>query len=291
MNDSGQTDSEEARPHLFCAYCGTEDASDYGYCDHCGEKVEAPDDIRYGPSDIGRCSACGAKNQLHARHCVECGVLIDDHPLISGPPQADASVRDAAYPDPAVDFPENESDDSPEPDVASQSRPESPSTINRKNKPSMRDLSGDARGAPYRPPLPKPEPPLPGRSDNPNEMLDDLEPNSSGERDAELPPELRGYNWGAALLAPIWGTANKVWFSTVLFALWILPIPPMVGLPLYVIGSAYMGFQGNELAWQAKKWKSAQHFRRIQQNWAFWGFIASPIIMMGIITIPFWLSN
>jgi serine/threonine-protein kinase len=106
-----------------------------------------------------------------------------------------------------------------------------------------------------------------------------------------LPSELQGFNWGALILAPIWGVANTAWVVTPLFALWILPVPWPIGLPIYVVGSIFVGFQANEMAWRAKEWKSIEDFKRIQQSWAFWGFIASPIVMLGIITVPFGIWN
>jgi len=295
MTNSGLPGSEEAKSHLFCAYCGTEDEADYGYCDHCGEKVEAPDDIRYHPTDLGQCPECDASNQLHARHCVGCGVLLDDHPLVPPTMRADRSISDAAYPDPAVDLPDKTTVDDLPPDITAQ-KPLSPPKpqkfgSSRSNPPSLRDVDTRGPGVPYRALKPDSEDKQTDEPDFWSDEQPDDEPNNSGHPEAELPPELQGFNWGALILAPIWGVDNKAWVTTPLFALWILPVPWQIGLPIYVVVSIFVGFHANELAWKSKKWGSIRDFKRIQQSWAFWGFIASPIVMLGIITVPFGIWN
>ena len=289
MTNTGQTGSEEAKPHLFCAYCGTEDQADYGYCDHCGEKVETPDDIRYHPKDLGYCPECNAANQIRARHCVGCGILLDDYPLVASAWKADNSAQDAAYPDPDPDYPGGTTTEDLPPDITSQIPPAPPETpvFTTPRRPSLRDVGGRGRGVPYRSRRTESESDRSEESDPWGEPDPNAEPNTSGEPDAVLPPELEGFNWGALILAPIWGVANKTWVVTPLFTLWILPVSWQVGLPIYIAGSIYVGFQANELAWRAKAWKSVGHFQRIQQTWAFWGFIASPIVLLGLITVPF----
>jgi hypothetical protein len=236
MTDPGQTGSEQTRPHLFCAYCGTEDQSDYGYCDHCGEKVEAPDDIRYHPTDLGNCPVCDATNQLRARHCVGCGVLLDDHPLVASTWKADSSAQNAAYPDPEPEYEGGTSIDDLPPDITSQTPPEPPetpgSTTPRSSRPSLSDVGARSRGVPYRNRRTESESDRPDDPGTWDEQLDEAIPNDSGQPDAELPSELQGFNWGALILAPIWGVANKVWVVTPLFGLWILPIPWPIGLPI-----------------------------------------------------------
>jgi hypothetical protein len=260
-----QTTEPGTNGHLFCPYCGTEDKANYGYCDHCGEKVEAPDDIRYRPADLGYCTECETKNLIRARHCIGCGILIDDHPLKPSPAAPGRVANDAAYPDtppPVVDaF-----------DSRMETRRAPPTT-----RPSDRqEIDGDA----------------PGSEDEAAQSNEDAtEDNNSGTPDAVLPEALRGYNWGALILGPVWGVGNKAWFATVLFALWFLPVPPALSIPAYILGSLYIGFNGNLWAWRGRRWDSVEHFRRAQQNWAFWGFVASPLVMIGLITAPFWNSG
>ena len=291
MTNLGQTGSEKAKPHLFCAYCGTEDQADYGYCDHCGEKVESPDDIRYHPSDLGHCPECNASNQIRARHCVGCGIFLDDHPLVASSWKADSTAQDAAYPDPGPDYPRGTTTEDLPSDITSQTPPPPPEMPEQTSprRPSLRDVTGRGRGVPYRSRRTESKSNRAEEPDASGGPVRDLEPNTSGEPDAVLPPELEGFNWGALILAPIWGVANKTWVVTPLFALLILPW--QIGLPIYVAGSIYVGFQANELAWRAKAWESVGHFQQIQKTWAFWGFMVSPIVLLGIITVPFGIWN
>lgn len=119
---------------------------------------------------------------------------------------------------------------------------------------------------------------------------------------AQLPKGIQKFNWGALLLGLIWGIFNRVWFT-----LWIIPIqilgyvPILLGisfegagaiaLPLFFlfyyvlpIGFAvYLGFNGNKLAWQAKKWQSVEQFHKTQLLWAKGAFIAYAVF--AILTI------
>lgn len=286
-------DANRRGEHLFCAYCGTEDMADFGYCDHCGERVAAPDNTHFSSHELGKCQVCSTENQLHARHCMGCGIALEEKPLIpSGHRPRESSVRDAVYPDPA------EPEGPPPPARVSTAKPDErrddrriPPYARPKRPRSRREQvdnwsSGDTRGADSRSDADE----YGGRPYDPPE-LDEEEINDSGTAEAQLPSELKGYNWGALLLGPIWGVGNRTWIATVLFALWIIPFPPAIGLPLYVIGSLYLGSHANRWAWRSKKWMSIRHFRRAQQNWAFWGFIISPIIVFSIVTVPLWASN
>ena len=86
---------------------------------------------------------------------------------------------------------------------------------------------------------------------------------ASGQTDhLVLPPELKGWNWGAFLLNWIWGIFNGVWIS--LFAL-----IPIVNIVIMVI----LGVKGNQWAWENKDWENAEHFKKTQKNWALAGFI------------------
>lgn len=86
-------------------------------------------------------------------------------------------------------------------------------------------------------------------------------PNTSGQgRGAAIPPEIKGWNWGAFLLTVIWGVGNRVWIS-------LLFLIPLVHLVMVFV----LGAKGNEWAWQSKKWDSIEHFRRTQRSWRNWG--------------------
>jgi hypothetical protein len=82
--------------------------------------------------------------------------------------------------------------------------------------------------------------------------------NTSGQESATLPPELKGWNWGAFFLSWIWGIGNNVWIALLAFILGI-------------IWMIVLGIKGNEWAWQHKRWDSIEHFKRTQRTWAKWG--------------------
>ena len=79
---------------------------------------------------------------------------------------------------------------------------------------------------------------------------------------AELPQELRGWNWGAFLLNWIWGLGNRTFIA-------LLALIPGVNLIVMVV----LGVKGSEWAWRNNKWYNAKHFRQTQRNWAIAGFI------------------
>lgn len=87
--------------------------------------------------------------------------------------------------------------------------------------------------------------------------------NNSGQgKLAALPPQLYGWNWGAFFLTWIWGIGNN---TTIAFLAWI-PIANFVMIFM-------LGAKGSEWAWQNKRWKSIEHFKKVQKLWAIWGFI------------------
>jgi hypothetical protein len=110
--------------------------------------------------------------------------------------------------------------------------------------------------------------------------------NDSGTSDAALPEELKGWNWGAFLwgmigFAPIWGYFNRVWIALVLVFVWVSPfVPTVLRGPIIIAGllvTVYLGFKGNELVWRARRWESADHFRRVQQGWMTWGLLIAVV--------------
>jgi hypothetical protein len=85
--------------------------------------------------------------------------------------------------------------------------------------------------------------------------------NTSGQgKDAVIPEEIKGWNWGAFLMSWIWGIGNRVWIALLAFLLGI-------------IMSIILGIKGNEWAWQNKTWNSVEHFKKTQRTWAVVGVI------------------
>lgn len=83
-----------------------------------------------------------------------------------------------------------------------------------------------------------------------------------------LPAELRGFNWGALLLAPIWSIFNSTWLG-------LLSLAPYVGLLMCIV----LGFKGNEWAWQNRRWDSIEQFYKDQQDWGFRALVVYCILL------------
>jgi serine/threonine protein kinase len=132
--------------------------------------------------------------------------------------------------------------------------------------------------------------------------------NTSGQgQGALVPVEIRGWNWGAFLLAPYWSLANRTWiglwcllFPTV--GLWFLNLlgilHPSLTVLFYGIGFAlelgimlFLGRKGNRLAWQNTPWRSITQFKSHQRKWAIAGIlIGMPIYLAAIGSRWFYLT-
>ncbi len=84
--------------------------------------------------------------------------------------------------------------------------------------------------------------------------------NTSGHKSAVLPPELRGFNWGALLLSWVWAIGNKSWLG-------LLGLVPIIGFFVRF----FLGAKGNEMAWRNRRWQSVNQFRATQRTWAIVG--------------------
>ncbi|MCX5990846.1 MAG: zinc ribbon domain-containing protein [Chloroflexi bacterium] len=100
---------------------------------------------------------------------------------------------------------------------------------------------------------------------------------------AQIPPEIKGWNWGAFFLGWIWGLGNSVWIALIE---WV----PYVGWVMAFV----LGAKGSEWAWAAKKWDSVEDFKRTQRTWALWGlgwWIAVAAILVLIIALVVLISD
>jgi hypothetical protein len=79
---------------------------------------------------------------------------------------------------------------------------------------------------------------------------------------AVLPPQLRGFNWGALWLSWIWAIGNSTWIG-------LLALIPCVNLVMMVV----LGVKGNEWAWQNRRWNSIEEFQAQQKVWAIVGWV------------------
>ena len=100
--------------------------------------------------------------------------------------------------------------------------------------------------------------------------------NTSGTgKAAGIPPEIRGWNWGAFLLNWMWGIGNNTFIALLMFV-------PFVNIPMVFI----LGAKGNEWAWRNQQWASIEHFKSVQRKWTIGAliFYAATILLMGTMT-------
>ena len=87
-----------------------------------------------------------------------------------------------------------------------------------------------------------------------------------------IPNEIKGWNWGAFLLSPLWTFNNQVWIG-------LLAWVPVIGFWMAIA----LGVKGNEWAWKSRRWQSIEQFKVHQRRWAIVG------IVLGIsVNLIFW---
>lgn len=72
------------------------------------------------------------------------------------------------------------------------------------------------------------------------------------------------------ILAPSWALGEQI-------AEVLLAPTPLLGFALL----KHLGSTGNELAWNARHWRSAEEFNRVQRNWS----LAGNLIIIGIVLV------
>jgi len=92
-------------------------------------------------------------------------------------------------------------------------------------------------------------------------------------RQAVVPQELKGFNWGAFLWSWIWSIAHKTWIG-------LLSLVPVIGVIVWFA----LGFKGNEWGWRSRRWESVEHFRQVQQKWTRWGVVGI-VVSLGVGTV------
>ena len=96
------------------------------------------------------------------------------------------------------------------------------------------------------------------------------------EINTEIPPEIKGWNWGAFLLNWIWGIGNNTYIAFLMFVPFINIVMPFV-----------LGAKGNAWAWQNKKWDSIEHFKSVQRKWCRWSLVVVVVVICIFIAIFF----
>jgi len=100
--------------------------------------------------------------------------------------------------------------------------------------------------------------------------------NTSGMGEqAIIPPELRGWSWGAFFFSWVWGIFNNSLLTLLTF------IPFFGFIWIFVCGA-----KGNEWAWKNKRWDNVEHFKKVQKKWA----VAALCVFLLAIVIPIFLA-
>ena len=108
------------------------------------------------------------------------------------------------------------------------------------------------------------------------------EANRSGDKKSDVPKEIKGWNWAAFLIPPLWGLFSGVPLAILMLALYLPIFSEGMRVIALIGGSLFLCISGNELAWKGKKWKSVQHFKNVQKKWLSWA-VALNIIYIIII--------
>ena len=236
---SGQSPNqnpEQESKTIYCMHCGTAGSVDDYACDLCGERVYVPDPSRVPPLGFTSCQNCASVNEAHASYCAVCSTEIDQSARIS-------------------------------PDGADSHRNEGESRFGlgreRRDDPPSRERE---RGTGYR---------IGSGTFKPSEWGFPRRSRPSRDNREQTPQEIQRWNWSAFILGPIWGMVHGIWWSILGF-LPLLPISPLlrsIGFIVLIGVMLILGLKGNEMAWRARQWDSAEKFLAVQQRWATWSFI------------------
>ena len=245
---------------MYCSHCGTENAKGGYSCTRCGERLIEVDTDTPSPLGLVSCARCGGANNTRAGYCWVCGTEMNDAVRLSPVPRV-APARAAGKYQPdlnpiSVPVPSSESKD----EVADLRGPAAPDSV-----------PGMGTG------------PTVGPSADEYATADEPEENTSGMRNAEVPRQIKGWNWAAFLLTPIWGIFSGVPIAALMFAVYLPFFPDLLRFAALLGGSLFLGFRGNELAWRGKKWRSVKHFKEVQQRWLVWSIglnLAGLIILL-----------
>lgn len=240
---SGHTSS------IFCAHCGTRNRADAFMCDRCGERVYRPNADQPPPLGLAACGKCDATNEAHAFYCVDCGHSMESAVRISPEGASSSSSSGVAE------------------------KPQPRARVERPEPQQQRRRSPEPRAN-----TSKKEPARPAQ-ELPNSTGSAAD-NGSGVRGAQLPESLKGFNWGAFLMGPIWSLFNQVWIGLIGFISVIPQIPIEIRLLITLALALYLGFKGNELAWRSKKWSSTAHFASVQRTWLIVGLAATLVFLI-----------
>jgi hypothetical protein len=106
-------------------------------------------------------------------------------------------------------------------------------------------------------------------------MNQDQEYTSGLGKESVVPPEIKGWSWGAFLLNWIWGIGNSTYIALLMFV-------PLVNIVMLFV----LGAKGNKWAWQNRTWRDVEHFKKTQKKWSIAGailvFVFLPLFVISI---------
>jgi hypothetical protein len=91
-----------------------------------------------------------------------------------------------------------------------------------------------------------------------NEISDEKENNPTSNYDLN---RLNKWNWGAAILTPVWALSNRLSIWTFL---WFVPF-------VNILVIIHLGLNGNRLAFEKNKTLTLDEFLALQKIWSAWG--------------------
>ena len=126
-----------------------------------------------------------------------------------------------------------------------------------------------------------------------------IEGDQTQEVAATVPDGIKRWNWGAFLIPWIWAIGNKVWIGLLALVAaaglmtenvlsWndiVLPCEGVLAvlfLLTWLVLAIVLGIKGNAWAWQSRKWRSVESFRRAQRIWAYVGLVVVAATAAGV---------
>lgn len=103
---------------------------------------------------------------------------------------------------------------------------------------------------------------------------------SSASTSASSKP-VSGWNWGAFYFGWLWGVFNGVYWP-------LIELIPIVGQLASLVVRIILGINGNRWAWENKVWTNAEHFNRVQHQWAIAALI---FFLIGVLGVIFFFST
>lgn len=107
-------------------------------------------------------------------------------------------------------------------------------------------------------------------------MSEDVGYVSGMGKKSTIPPEIKGWNWGAFCFNWIWGIGNSTYIALLMF------IPFVNIIMIFALGA-----KGNEWAWQNRIWRDVEHFKAVQKKWRnavlVLLFVIFPLFFVGIV--------